>query len=106
MNLPEPVAAYLAAETAKEADAQSLLFTEDSSVHDENNDYRGRDAIRAWKKAAQAKYQYETEVLDASSSGDTTTVHARLSGNFPGSPVEVELTFRIANDKIASLVID
>lgn len=96
----------MAAETAKDADAQSLLFTEDARVHDENNDYRGRDAIRAWKKAAQAKYRYETETLDASSSGDTTTVHVRLSGNFPGSPVEVEFVFTLSGDKIASLVID
>lgn len=83
-----------------------MLFTQDASVHDENSDYRGRDAIRAWKKAAQAKYQYETEALDASSSGDTTTVHVRLSGNFPGSPVEVDFIFTLSGDKIASLVID
>jgi hypothetical protein len=104
--LPETIAAYLTAENAKDADAQSLLFTEDASVHDENADYRGREAIRAWKKTAQAKYQYETEVLDSSSSGDTTTVRTRLSGNFPGSTVELELTFTLSNGKIAALVID
>jgi hypothetical protein len=41
----------------------------------------------------------------ADSSGETTTVRALLSGNFPGSPVEVDLTSTLSNDKIAALVI-
>ncbi len=35
LNVPEPVAAYLAAEEAKDADALSRCFTEDGTVHDE-----------------------------------------------------------------------
>jgi hypothetical protein len=34
LNVPEPVAAYLAAEEAKDADALSRCFTEDGTVHD------------------------------------------------------------------------
>src|SRR5256885_5679082 len=50
LNVPEPVAAYLAAEEAKDADALSHCFTEDAIVHDEGRDYRGRDSIRQWKQ--------------------------------------------------------
>jgi hypothetical protein len=46
LNVPEPVAEYLA------ADALSRCFTEDGTVDDEGRDYRGRDAIRQWKQAA------------------------------------------------------
>ena len=46
----KPVAAYLAAETAKDADAISRCFTEDAIVRDDGLDYRGRDAIRHGKR--------------------------------------------------------
>ena len=37
LDVPEPVAKYLAAEEAKDADALSRCFTEDGTVHDENS---------------------------------------------------------------------
>jgi hypothetical protein len=37
LDVPEPVAKYLAAEEAKDADAFSRCFTEDGTVHDENS---------------------------------------------------------------------
>ena len=49
LDPPEPIAAYLAAEEAKDADALSRCFVEDGTVHDEGREYRGRDAIRQWK---------------------------------------------------------
>ena len=42
LNVPDPVAAYLAAEEAKDADSLSRCFTEDGIVHDEGREYRGR----------------------------------------------------------------
>lgn len=103
--LPRPILDYLSAEKAKDVVAQSNLFAEDAMVSDEGRDYNGRDEIRAWKEDAQAKYEYELEPLDASVNGNIVTVVVRLSGNFPGSPVEVDHTFTLANDKIASLAI-
>ena len=35
LDMPEPVAEYLAAEEAKDANALSRCFTEDGTVHDE-----------------------------------------------------------------------
>src|SRR6266576_5251720 len=35
LDAPEPIAAYLAAEEEKDADALSRCFTEDGTVHDE-----------------------------------------------------------------------
>jgi ketosteroid isomerase-like protein len=43
LDVPEPVAEYLAAEEAKDADALSRCFTEDGTVHDEGQDYLGRE---------------------------------------------------------------
>jgi len=43
--------------------------------------------------------------LGSSQEGQTVTLPARLSGNFPGSPVELTYTFVLDNGKIASLEI-
>jgi hypothetical protein len=105
LTLPNPVASYLAAEKAKDADRLALCFAENALVHDEGHDYRGVDAIRTWKRDADAKYKYVLEPLDASVSGQRVKLRARLTGNFPGSPVELDHTFTLANDKITSLEI-
>jgi ketosteroid isomerase-like protein len=46
LDVPKPLAEYLAAEEVKDADALSRCFTEDGTVHDERQDYHGRDSIR------------------------------------------------------------
>ena len=105
LSLPRPVVIYLAAVKAKDADMLALCFADDARVHDENSDYRGLDAIRAWKLETDAKYRYAMEALDASVSENTVKLRARLTGEFPGSPVELDYTFTLANDRISSLEI-
>jgi ketosteroid isomerase-like protein len=105
LDAPEPITAYLAAEEAKDADALSRCFTEDGTVHDEGRDYRGRDAIRQWKQVADEKYRYVLQMVNAQTRGNEVTVRARLTGEFPGSPVELDHIFKLSNNKIASLEI-
>jgi hypothetical protein len=105
LNVPQPVAAYLSAEEAKDSEKLSLCFLENGIVHDEGREHRGREAIRQWKQEADQKYQYVLLPLDAQTQGDRVTVRARLTGNFPGSPVELNHIFKLANNKIASLEI-
>jgi ketosteroid isomerase-like protein len=107
LELPSPVATYLDAENAKDADMLVGCFAEDALVHDEGRDHRGRDAIRSWKREADAKYRYVMEPLDASvnEGGKGVKLRARLTGDFPGSPVELDFRFTLANEKITSLEI-
>ena len=105
LDAPEPIAAYLAAEEAKDADALSRCFVEAGIVHGEVRDYRGRDAIRQWKQGADEKYRYALQMVNAQMHGDEVTVRARLTGEFPGSPVELDHIFKLSNNKIASLEI-
>jgi ketosteroid isomerase-like protein len=105
LDVPKPVAEYLAAEEAKDADALSRCFTEDGTVHDEGRDYHGRDSIRQWKQAADAKYRYTLQAVGIQPFGDLVTVRARLTGKFPGSPVELDHIFKLSNNKIVSLEI-
>jgi hypothetical protein len=103
LKLPKPVAIYLAAE--QNIDMLALCFADDAIVHDEGRDYRGLDAIKSWKQAADIKYRYVAEPLSASIGEKTVTLLVRLTGDFPGSPVELDYTFTLADDKIASLII-
>jgi hypothetical protein len=106
ITLPAPVANYLAADTAKDPDLVARCFTQDALVHDEGHDYRGIDAIKTWKQASSSKYEYVVEPLDTTVVNDSVKLHARLTGNFPNSPVELDFTFTLVNNKIAKLVID
>jgi SnoaL-like domain len=105
LNVPAPVAAYFAAEEAKDAEKLSLCFIEGGTVHDEGQDYRGRGAIRQWKQEADKKYRYVLLPLEARTNGNEVTVRARLTGDFAGSPLELNHIFNLKTNKIASLEI-
>jgi hypothetical protein len=105
-KLPRAIATYLGAEKSRDGGVLADCFTVDAHVHDESHDYHGLDAIRSWKREAQAKYNYTVEPLDATTVGNTVTVNARLTGDFPGSPIELDYVFTLENGKIASLAID
>ena len=52
-----------------------------------------------------ATYRYVSEPLAASVEENTVTVRARLTGDFPGSPVELNQVFTLEGGKIVSLEI-
>jgi nuclear transport factor 2 (NTF2) superfamily protein len=105
LNVPKPVAAYLAAEEAKDAEKLALCFTNDGTVRDEGEDHHGREAIQQWKQKADAKYRYLLLPLRAHEQTDEVIVRARLTGDFPGNTVELDHIFKLSGDKIASLEI-
>lgn len=105
LNVPPIVAEYLEAERARDACRLSLCFAENGVVHDEGKDRLGREAIGEWKEEVDAKYKYVSEPLAASADEHTVTVRARLTGDFPGSPVEVNQVFTLECGKIVSLEI-
>src|SRR5258706_15661378 len=77
-KLPAPVLPYLAAEKAKNPEMLAFCFADDALVHDEGKDYRGLDAIKDWKRKAEAKYRDVLGPLDASVGKKTLKLHARL----------------------------
>lgn len=103
INVPGPVATYLAAEKAKDTETLARCFSDDAVVRDEGREHRGVDAIKAWHREANAKYRYVLEPLEASASGLAAVVRARVTGDFPGSPIEPRFTFFVSGDRIVSL---
>jgi hypothetical protein len=103
-KLPTPIAAYFAADGA-DPDGVGGCFTENAIVVDERREHRGRHAIARWKADATAKYHYTSEPLTLDGSGVNVVVLARVTGEFPGSPVELRYCFTLEGDKIARLEI-
>src|SRR3954447_9851981 len=101
LDLPQPVADYFTADT-RDGEAVSRCFTEDAVVKDEGHTYRGRAAIKRWKADASARHQYTSEPFACERKDEKITVTGRLTGNFPGSPVDLRFIFGLEGDKIAS----
>ena len=104
LDLPKPIAAYFAADKG-DSEAVSQCFTETAVVTDEGHTYDGRAAIKQWKAEASTKYQYTSEPLACEHKDRKFVVTSRLTGNFPGSPVNLRFFFRLEGDRIESLEI-
>ena len=102
--LPDPIAAYFAADHHN-ADAIARCFATHAVVKDEGHTYTGLDAIQAWKAAASAAYSYTSEPFALEQKEGSCIVTSRVTGNFPGSPVDLRYRFRLERGLIASLEI-
>jgi len=104
-NLVAPVANYIAAANAQDIDAATANFSEAAVVRDEGQDHTGMAAIQRWAVEVSRKYRPTVETLDVSQADGTTIVTGRVSGNFPGSPVELRYIFTLNGGKIERLEI-
>ena len=106
IDLPQTIAAYFVADANKgDTGAVAQCFTEHAVVTDEGRTHQGRAAIRQWKLDSSTKYQYTSEPFASEEANGKTVVTSRLTGNFPGSPVDLRYFFGLDGDKIASLEI-
>ncbi len=104
LHLRKPIAAYFeAGPTDNEAVVQ--CFTDNAVVTDEGRTYQGRAAIRQWKSDVSKKYTYTSEPYGSEEKDGKTIVTSRLTGNFPGSPVDLRFLFGLEGNKIRSLEI-
>jgi len=104
LELPAPIASYFANETS-DSQAVARCFTKDAVVADERHEHRGHAAIAAWNAGATAKYSFTTEPLAAETDGARTTVRAKVTGKFAGSPIELRFHFTLDGHLIARLEI-
>jgi ketosteroid isomerase-like protein len=105
IQLAAPIAGYFAADERGDADAVAAWFTEDAVVKDEGKENHGRDAIRMWKSTASKAFSYAVEPFAVVSDGDRATVTSRVTGDFPGSPIDLRYLFVLREGKIAALEI-
>jgi hypothetical protein len=104
-NLPTPIAIYIDADNRGDVEALAQSFAEDAVVRDEDQTIEGLPAIKEWKAETKKKYQHTIEPLASAQKDAKTIVTNRLTGNFPGSPIELEFVFTLDGDKIVLLEI-
>jgi hypothetical protein len=104
-NLIGPVASYIAAANAQDIEGLTANFSESAVVRDEGQERQGIAAIRRWAAEVSGKYRPTVETLDVSDADGRTIVMGRVSGNFPGSPVELRYVFTLNDGKIERLEI-
>jgi hypothetical protein len=99
------IAAYVAASNARDPEKLASCFTPEAIVRDEGETYHGPAGVSRWIAHTFASYVFSIEPLDAATEADRTVLTSRLTGNFPGSPVDLRFTFRLEDDHIVSLEI-
>jgi hypothetical protein len=104
-NLPKPIALYIQAENSGDVSLLDRCFVQDTVVRDENATHSGLAAIKKWKAETKKKYQHTVDPLSFSEKDGRFIVTNKLTGNFPGSPIELDFVFTIRGDKIVSLEI-
>ncbi len=103
---PRVIDTYFRAVADDGTDALVACFTDDAEVSDEGSVHRGPEEIRGWGERTRSAYRYTADVLRAERDGDRFVLTTRLSGDFPGSPVEVPYHFTLREGLISKLDVD
>src|SRR5688572_11331420 len=105
LHLPRAIDTFVRAENSGDVESIAACFEPYATVRDEGHYYEGLPAIKAWKAMTKSKHKHTVTPLEITTSDGTATLKARLSGEFPGSPVTADFHFALVNDRIASLQI-
>ena len=105
VTLPQPIASYFAATNARDVPAAIALFSEEAVVADEGKRHQGLDAIRSWMNETITKYDFKVEPTGFTEAEGKSVVTGVVSGNFPGSPVQLSHSFTFDGAKIVRLEI-
>ena len=105
MHLPKPIDIYFASGNAHDTAALDTCFAPDAVVRDEAKTIEGLAAIKAWRIETGKKYNHTAEPVALSERDGKVVVTAKVSGNFPGSPINLDHAFEVEGDRIVSLEI-
>ncbi|WP_338763168.1 nuclear transport factor 2 family protein [Massilia sp. METH4] len=105
IELPQLVAAYVAAANDGDAERVARCFIADATVRDEGTTRRGTAAIAAWAEEATSRYQATIVPAGLAGTDAGCRLTATVSGNFPGSPATLQFNFVLRPDGIAALEI-
>jgi hypothetical protein len=95
------VTRYFTLVTAPDREPYFAQFTADAVVEDEGHEYKGVEAIRAWRTSVPA---VRYDVREPGSDGADVVAKAEITGDFPGSPVILSFRFTFtADERISAL---
>jgi len=105
IQLPDPIERYVQIANSGTAEAAPECFAPDATVYDEGHTYEGVASIKDWMTATKKRYSHTITPLEVAERSGQSVLKARLTGNFPGSPITVNFSFVLADGKIRSLEI-
>jgi len=105
ISLPPPIDLYFTSENAHDPSAIHRCFAAGAVVRDEGKTIAGVAAIKAWRIETGEKYHHVVEPLSVSTLDGKVVVTGKVSGSFPGSPINLEHIFEIEGGRIVSLEI-
>lgn len=105
IQLAAPIKKYFEISNAADPAGLKNCFNTDAVVLDEGGTYQGHSAITAWFSETRQKYAFSAKPLSTTRHEQHEIVVAEVSGNFPGSPIELSYTFLLQEGKIQSLEI-
>ncbi|MBB5771912.1 ketosteroid isomerase-like protein [Brevundimonas vesicularis] len=102
---PAPIGAYFDAIERGRVEDVAAVFSPDGEVRDERVAHRGREAISAWAADTLERYKMRNTLLSERVEGGRHVVVARVTGAFPGSPLDFTYRFTLGADGVAVLEI-
>lgn len=105
MSLPTPVNKYFEIINGGDPAQVGECFAAHATVVDEKRTHQGLEAIENWQREVRQTSTFQATPLAATRDGDCLTVTARVVGDFPGSPINLEHVFVLREDTIHSLEI-
>ena len=106
LQLAESIGTYFVTCNGTDTTRITDCFTQDAVVFDEGKTHRGHGAIQSWLQESRKKFEYCTEPIRTAQVGESVTVVAKITGNFPGSPIQLRHSFQLKSGKIQSLEIN
>jgi hypothetical protein len=105
LELPSPIARYVAANARLDADRMVEPFAVDAVVHDNGDAIHGHAELKPWFEeaviAAKAIFTPDTVRHE----GGQVVVEGPAHGDFKGSPIRFTYRFTLENDAIKALEI-
>ncbi len=105
-KFPKLIETYVQASNEKDADAYVSCFTDSATIEDDGDSVKGHHAIGEWFNEVQEKYNSTTEPLSVKESSDELIMTAKVSGSFPGSPLNFDYHMKLQAGLIQNLRIE
>lgn len=105
LELPPPIAAYVAANARLDADGMQAAFAADAVVFDEQQRRVGKAEIQAWIQSATISSRAIFTPETCRREDGVIVVEGPTAGDFPGSPIRFTFRFTLEHGAIAALEI-
>ncbi|MDF2503978.1 nuclear transport factor 2 family protein [Clostridium sp.] len=105
IKLPKTIDTFIKSKNEHDSHTFISCFTDNAVVQDEGQNICGTKAIKEWNEKTTAQFNDTLEAVKLVERDENIILTATVSGNFDGSPVDLDFYFNLSNGKISSLKI-